>query len=271
MDKTDAQVRQLTAATNSCSIDKGDISMNNISSAKQGHDSDTLLKTVSINKCDHTVRSSRNNKISPSSGLNTRRKNNSKVSKTYLKASTFKYRYKTFKSHVDDGLATRMGSMSLKQSEMVRLCGDTVASSCDLLQPVSERSLTPKTKQTEHSVDCNKRPSASRAQQLLSSKTKNCCDCPQSSKALEGDNDVLHVKITSHRTTESTPSALSSTTTTATTPAPQKKNCKLKMKKTCSAQARSEWDFAADDLASYMTDCWVLPKEMSTMAEMMYT
>lgn len=266
MDKTDDQILQITAQANCCSINNDKTAkVNNSGSAKQVLiNSDTSSKTVSINKC-HSTRSSINSKISSSSSsFNTRRKSNSRISKTYLKASTFKYRYKIFKSHVDDGLASRMESMSLKNSEMVRLCGDTVASSCDLLKPVSERSLTPKIKPAEQSHHTKYVPTP--ATQGSPSKGSTCCDCPQSVKLSEGDTNVLSVKITSPQRTnaEEVSPALSSTRA-------QKKNCRLKIKKTCSAQARSEWDFAADDLASYMTDCWVLPKEMSSMAEMMYT
>jgi len=243
--------QQLAVKANCCTITNPDLINNTKTSNKVPLP--PASKTVHTKKCD----TSSNKATTP------RLK---KVTKTYLKASTFKYKYKTFRSHVDDGLASRMGSMSLNHDEMIRLCGETVALSCDLVKlpaSTSNDSADNKlSKDVSASIDSKKQPLLTSPSQTSPSKTKNrrrrsSGRLKNNQKAADENEEILSVKITSPAKDD--PSCMTSSMTS-----------QHKMT-SCSTQARSEWDMMTDDLATYMADCWQLPKEMSTMAEMMYT
>jgi len=245
----DDDQQQLAVTVNCCTISNPDLINNTKTSNKV-----PLPKTVPIKKCD------------TSSKATTPRLK--KVTKTYLKASTFKYKYKTFRSHVDDGLASRMGSMSLKHDEMIRLCGETVALSCDLVKLPSSNDVSSNSADDKLSKDVSASSNGSKTLPLTSPTSKKSPPSKTRRRRSSGrlknnqkpdaeNEDILSVKITSPAKDD-----LSCMTSSMTS--------QHKMT-SCSFQARSEWDMMTDDLATYMADNWVLPKEMSTMAEMMYT
>jgi hypothetical protein len=259
--KVDKQVCHLAAKTDSCTI-----SPPSFHGGVENNLASLVLKNIS--KSDKTLSSPYSKAVSSYNHLTHTRRKGNKVTKPYLKAPTFKYKYRAFQSHIDDGLASKLGSLTLNQSRK----DDLGSSSAALVQTIPKK-IVGKQLPTINDHTCSTK---SKVVNLSSALNEHCSLCqnehkPSSPGAIVGSTNkqgqskgVVSIDHINDNSNYMPKVFLHSKSCHG-------KNAKLKMKQTCSAQARSEWDFAADDLASYMSDCWVLPKEMSSMAEMMYT